>query len=537
MRHRRYSSLLAFAIAGVLGTASSAHAWTLTVVNGARATVDVEPDATLSILLRLDVEVHAGWLHELELVDLGQGVELDRNRPPYVRSDEGEIFRPEFEVHEDGRIHLTFPRREAPRRGEYRVFMQYRTKADVRAVESEDGPRARVVWSMPSWETGLHDVSVEIRAPKGTSVPAELQDGGPGVDFKLSQHANRTVVAWRRTHIPRMTAWPLAVDVPVDSIALPATESNAAIPSGFRALPSPERRPIAWSLLLIAVLILVKRRSIEARLGERFLWIGAPWGAVLAITALVVAIGQWLGPNHLVCAIPLLAFALHRPANGSPTIQRKNWVPAPAKKLSENEMSASDLMDGTTFAGIAALMVGGAGLMALAEPSAAILLLPIFFTGTRRHFPPTVAENTRMLRVFASSLRLPIDAPEMSFGWEHATEDGALRLRAHLATQRAGLLTLGFVVAASPVGFVSRRKVMLMVETRAQSDADDLMRRRVDVEPDLRASDGSILRLVDWNVEAIELLRVLARKAPKPIKASRGTWLLREISEPRRRAA
>jgi hypothetical protein len=78
---------------------------------------------------------------------------------------------------------------------------------------------------------------------------------------------------------------------------------------------------------------------------------------------------------------------------------------------------------------------------------------------------------------------------------------------------------------------------MLMVETRAQSDADDLMRRRVDVEPDLRASDGSILRLIDWNAEAMELLRVLSHKAPKPAKPSRGTWFLREIAEPRRRAA
>jgi hypothetical protein len=78
---------------------------------------------------------------------------------------------------------------------------------------------------------------------------------------------------------------------------------------------------------------------------------------------------------------------------------------------------------------------------------------------------------------------------------------------------------------------------MLLVETRAQSDADDLTRRRTDAEPDLRSSDGSILRLVEWNAEAVELLRVLARKAPKPVKASRGTWLLREISEPPRKAA
>ena len=39
------------------------------MVESARATVEVEAEGTVSVLLRLDVEVHAGWLHELELVD------------------------------------------------------------------------------------------------------------------------------------------------------------------------------------------------------------------------------------------------------------------------------------------------------------------------------------------------------------------------------------------------------------------------------------------------------------------------------------
>ena len=103
--------------AAVLGASSPAHAWTRTVVHSAPATVEVEREATLYVLLRLEVEVHAGWLHELELVDLGPEVDLDRYRPPYFRSEEGEVFRPEAELHEDGRIRLWFPRREAPRRG------------------------------------------------------------------------------------------------------------------------------------------------------------------------------------------------------------------------------------------------------------------------------------------------------------------------------------------------------------------------------------------------------------------------------------
>jgi hypothetical protein len=163
-------------------------------------------------------------------------------------------------------------------------------------------------------------------------------------------------------------------------------------------------------------------------------------------------------------------------------------------------------------------------------------MLPVFLTGTRHHVAGTAAQAADALRVFASELRSPADAPEMSFSWE-LSSGGVPRLRVHLPTHRAGLMTLSFVVTSSPLGFVLRRNIMLLVETRAQSDADDLTRRRTKAEPDLRSSNGGILRLVEWDPEAVELLRVLARKAPKPTKTSRGTWLLREISQPRRRAA
>ena len=536
MRPSRVSALLLFVLVAVLGSSSPAQAWTRTVVKGARATVDVERDATLSILLRLDVEVHAGWLHEMELAGLGPGVDLDRYRPPYFRSEEGEIFRPEYEVHEDGIIHLSFPRREAPRQGEYRVFMRYRTKADVKAVEVEGEPRARFVWSVPAWETGLHNVSVEIRAPRGSLVPTEMRDTPPGVDFQVTERPKRTVVEWRRIHLPRMTAWPLTLDVPAQAIALPVAAPDARDPTGFKPLTIPEEHSIAWALLVLAVLVLLKRRSIEVRMGRTGLFVQAPWAAVLAITGAVLAAGQWWVPNYLVCALPLIAFSLHRPAKWAAPSERRDWRAALCKELPEAETQASDLLDATTVTGLTVLLAGGVCLIALGQPTAALLLLPLFLTGTRHHMAGTAAPTADALRLFASELRPPTDAPEMSFSWE-LSSNGVPRLRVHLPTHRAGLMTLSFVVTSSPLGFVLRRNIMLLVETRAQSDADDLARRRTNADPDLRSSDGSILRLIEWDAEAVELLRVLARKTPKPVKASRGTWLLREISEPRRKAA
>ena len=530
MRPSLGSGLLVCIFAAVLGSSSTAQAWTRTVVKGARATVDVERDATLSVLLRLDVEVHAGWLHELELIDLGDGVELDRYRPPYFRSEDGEIFRPEAEVLDDGRIQLSFPRREAPRRGEYRVFMRYRIQADVRAVE--DTNQARVVWSVPAWDTGLHGVSVQIRAPRGSSVPTDLHDTPPGVDFQVEERPERTVVEWRRIHLPRSTAWPLTLDVPLGAIDLPVSMSDAPTPAGFRPLSTPDERPIAWALLLVAVLVLLKRRAVQVRMGPDALLVRSRWVAVLAVCGIVVLIGQWLAPSYLLCAAPLVAFALHRPVRWTAAPVPQAWRPVLVKELPHTEIRASELLDGTSTMGLALLLASGTALIALGEATAALLLLPVFLTGTRYHMPATDSQAADALRRFASELSVP----EVSFSWE-LSSDEAPRLRAHLPAHRAGLISLSFALASSPVGFLLRRKVMLVVETRAQSDADDLMRRRTNVEPDPRTPNGSILRLVDWDLGAVELLRVLAHKAPKPVKASRGTWLLREISEPGRQAA
>jgi hypothetical protein len=534
MRTRPGSGLLLCVFAAVLGSSSTAQAWTRTVVKGARATVDVERDATLSILLRLDVEIHAGWLHELELVDLGGGVELDRYRPPYFRSEDGEIFRPEAEVLDDGRIHLSFPRREAPRQGEYRVFMRYRIQADVSAIEDRD--QARVVWSVPAWETGLHDVSVQIRAPKGSSVPSDLHETPPGVDFQVTEHPERTIVEWRRIHLPRLSAWPLSLDVPIQGIDLPASAPDAPSPTGFVPLSTPEERPIAWTLLLVVILVVLKRRAVQVGMGSHALLLRAPWAAVFAIGGIALAIGQWLAPSDLLCAAPLVAFALQRPVRWTAAPLLQDWRPALAKELPQTETRASELLDGTSATGFAVLLASGTCLIALGEPTAALFLLPLFLTGTKYHMPASASQTADALRRFASELSVPAEAPEISFSWE-LSSDAVTRLRAHLPTQRAGLNSLSFALASTRVGFVLRRKVMLVVETRAQSDADDLMRRRTNVAPDLRAPNGSILRLVDWDFEAVELLRVLAHKTPKPVKASRGTWLLREISEPGQKAA
>jgi len=534
MRFTRWIGLFSVVLVMVLSQAQPAHAWTRTVVHSARATVEVEPDATLYVLLRLDVEVHAGWLHEIELVDLGPDVELDRYRPPYFRSDEGEIFRPEAELHEDGRIRLSFARREAPRHGEYKVYIRYRAPAEVSAVQVAGEKHPRVVWSVPAWETGLHDVSVEFRAPKGTRVPDEMKDNSPGVQLEISEGPRRTIVRWRRIHLPRLTAWPLGLDLPEGSIALPAEQPLAPRPDGFRPLSTPQKRPVAWALLAISILALLKRRSLESRLGRQKLWIPAPWPLVVAATGALVATAQLVDPTGLSWGLPLVLLAMHRPCREPAHPEGRSWAAA-RPEMGPRELELR-LLDGTTVLGALTFTALVAGCFAIGQAKGALFLLPLFFAGTRFDFAPSTQESRRLLLRFASTLRISGDATSMAFAWETA-DDGAERIRISLPSARAGLVDVSFGVASASIGILRRRSVMLLVHTRAQSDADDVMRRRNCGTEGVRAIDGTVVRLVPWNEAAIELLRVLGQPTPKPVKASRGTWLLRELAAPDRRAA
>lgn len=536
MSSRRALELL-FVLLVALGTSSPARAWTRTVVKSANAAVEVGSDASMAVLLKLDVEVQAGWLHELEFAGLGTDVELDRRRPPYLRAEDGEIYRPEAEITEDGLIRLTFERRGAPRQGDYRVLVRYRTQGEARPVGGTDSDRARLGWTLPAWETGLHDVSVNIRAPRGASVPDELRDMGPGVELDITQGLRFTRIEWNRIHLPRHTPWTLIFDVPTSAVALPPSTPDAPTPSGFRPIDAEERRSLPWAIALLACLVLLKRRSIEARLGRGTLLVRTSWPIVLVVTAALLGLSAWLSPHDVVCALPLLMFALHRIAKRNTLPLERRWQPAAPTCEHDRETRLSDLLDGTTLTGLVILAVSFTILVVLDQPFAALFLLPIFFTGTRLHTAPTAEECSERLRSFIASLSLPDEAPPMSLRWE-SCERGAPRCRVFLPTERAGLLSIGFVVATRTIGLVARRNVMLLVETRTQSDADDLARRRISAEPDFRSTDGRIGRLVEWNPDTMNLIRAFGCQTPtQPTKASRGTWLLREITGRHRKAA
>jgi hypothetical protein len=352
------------------------------------------------------------------------------------------------------------------------------------------------------------------------------------MSFEMVDAPRKTLVRWRRVHLPRLTDWPLALDLPAGSIVLPSPMSDQPEVFGFRPLPLERHEGLAWPVLLVAALVLLKRRFIEARFGRAHLVLSFGWPYVLAGAALLVLGAQLFAPTWPFWAAPLLFLLWHRPPQAATNDGRVSST-AMGADTRPNAMSA---LDATTPAGASFAALVGTALLALDQPSAALLLAPVFLLGTRLHRPPSPTESTRILLDFVARLRVPAEAPPMSFRWDRV-EDGSPCVHVMLPGARVGTRSLRFVVASSPYGHARKRDVRLLVETRAQSDADDLMRRRTGASARPVCVAECNVRLVQWDAEALGLLRALASQRPSPAKASRGTWLLREISEPRRRAA
>ena len=371
-----------------------------------------------------------------------------------------------------------------------------------------------------------------MNAPAGSGLPEAMADPPPGIEVQEQKTPRGTVLTWTRTHLPRMTPWPLSVDMPLAVSQAPKEQDEAAGPppaAAFRPLLLSESTPLPWYLLLLAVLALAKRASTQKRAGATSLWPHWPWAAILGASVAMVAAGFWLRPQALLFAPALLAFGLQLPRTPSSRWLARDWQTCTPRMLERRTWSAPDLLDGSTLPGL--LVLGGCVLLLASFEQAvgALLLLPCFFTGTRMHNAPSAAECTSILRDFARRLALPADAPAMGLAWEQC-EEGYPRIRMHLSSARSGVLSLSLAVVSAREGFLLRRRVAVVCETRAQTEADDMLRTLVASTPRTRGPAGRILRVLPWEPDTIQILRALSgsRTSRKP-RAARSGSIMRKV--------
>ena len=240
----------------VLTGSTPAYAWTDALVQTARARVEVEPTGRAEVTLKLDLVVRAGWLEALEIAGLDPDADIGSDQVDFV-SENGQRLRPTLRTRGE-RTQIRFDRRAAPRRGHYQITIRYPTDLSSR-ITSGDGDSIRVPWTMPGWQSGLEGVVVELVVPS-TDAELGVEDATASIETSRRREGDRTVLSWRRVHLPRTIPWTVAAELPAD--ALPGWTDHVERVTAPVEAPEPEEvvvlapRAAPLAIVLIALLAL-----------------------------------------------------------------------------------------------------------------------------------------------------------------------------------------------------------------------------------------------------------------------------------------
>ncbi len=490
-----------------LASPSAAHAWTDAAVRGVHATVDVEPDGTAYVTLRLTVRVHAGWLEGLELNGLDEDLVLDETAPPTAVTADGQELTPSVRVLHGGRVQLGF-RGRSPRRGVTMVTLSYWTSLAHRRtapVEGED--RVRVRWVLPGWSSGLDGPQIEVHVPEGSRLaPGQEGDLESGTETSVEPEGQATVLRWRRAHLPRTVPWAVAVDVPAEAmdvglrgpplVELPRPSSVAAQAED----PRPYWLGFAAWLVLMAWLKLYATRTLgqRARRAARPLVPLPVWARALLIGAAgaggaAASLYDWRLAAGAFALVSVLA--TYRPAGptaaprlGAWRAVDARWLAAARRRGWTRWIEPIALVDATTVAGALHLAALLAVPWVWREPALplsqtlllSVLPLPLFVSGTRIAFPLGATETLwRLLRMCRRLRHVPDGVglrPVM-----HVSTDGHMqdaRVRTALEHRPDGLLRLDLAMGALPHAGGTETVPMLLILTRAGRPLEATLRER-----------------------------------------------------------
>ena len=215
-RHRAQVALLALLFASA--PLAPAYAWTETEVASASAALRLD-EGELHVELQLRVDVHRGWLEALEIAGLDPEVELEG--PAVFVDEDGQRFVAEPRMRR-GSLELTFPRREAPRRGVYRARVRFRSVAYAEpSPQDEVSGRATLRWTLPGWRAGLNGVEVRFDLPAGSDFAPVSEEAGEDevglITREREERDGRALLVASRVHLPRTLPWTIAVEVPRDA--------------------------------------------------------------------------------------------------------------------------------------------------------------------------------------------------------------------------------------------------------------------------------------------------------------------------------
>lgn len=545
------------ALGGLWLPAGQAYAWTETRIETVHARVDLEADAGANVVLDIFIYVQAGWLEGFEIAGLGPGIELTDTpvevlSAPARASDEPERarppnrFSPDVRLRDD-RVSLRFRRRNAPRRGRYRITLRYRTSLAPNVVLSDDGERFRVTWTLPGWRSGLDGVLVEIRAPAGADFAPD-DDTLTVVSRSREEHGGRSLLRWRRAHLPRTVPWTVAVEVPRTQMApLIVARQRAAEPPEVAAEDTsapPQIRPrglapVAGALLVgflsLLALSLFEREARRRRATPRP-WLPLPGtlrkGLVVLCAgsaAILASEAKWAW-CFAALGTALLATAQRRARRQLPGLGRWRTVRAEDLEVARRRSRPSPVAlsrwgDLTTAAGTATLLLATLALVAVHASDLAAgrdtsmtawfwALLPVpLMAATRQRLPRTPQARLWATAHLAGRLRGADGyAPALALALHEAADGRWQDARVRLVTEARprGLLRLDIALDDDDIAY----GVLL---TREKTEAE-AQAARLCSAPSVPGPGGRIARLVPLD----EALALALRFRPSPTRPRRG---------------
>jgi hypothetical protein len=530
---------------------AGARAWTETDVQSVSAHVAIRPDGGAHVTMELTVRVRRGWLEGLEITGLDPDLVPDPAHPPRwspVEPPDGAPDEappgptPTLDAR-GGRIQLTFPRKDAPRRGTYHARFAYFTT--VRTEASEQG-RTRVGWSLPPWRAGLDDVQVTLEAPAGSRPAVDAQTAPSNVTVTHTERGGSAFVTFQRAHLPRTVSWPLAVDVPtsamdaVDGPTAPEEAPAAQVGGPTEREASPSPWPLILLLLLLALgkIVAHRRASRLLALPSRGL-VALPWGVRAAACAGAAVGGILLYPSHptlgvgALLVLPLMtwtrvpsalpaarlgAFRRLGPDDRRRARRRRRLQALHPLALLHVGSPAGALLLTTTAAGVAWAVHLWAPEPSWAWIHALAVGLPLGLAASPRALPASPEARLARLERLARRLRVPLSsAGGYALGaWVHEDTQGRwqdVRLRVEVPHPLPGLVHLDLAVASVPACGELWPEVVLLAVTRRGSVADDHLGSSMHAPTRIEAPGGRVVRIASVGSPSDGLVAEVAQLA------------------------
>jgi hypothetical protein len=502
--------VVAFVFASLL-CGAKAHAWTDARVQGVYARIELSENGVANVAMNIKIRVRGGWLSRFEITGLDADLTLATTRPAVLISEKGPRYVPEIKTREPGKVVLMFAdRKRLPRRGIYTCELRYATASIARDLENTRDSKRYAYWSLPPWHVGLEDVQIEIAAPLG-SRPLALTEEESFVEQRgYRDSENQTVLHWRRVHLPRTVAWKIGFTLPSQTV-IPTALPHSTVPTASEVTTQPSAVASgSWVALLLGVYALLKRLLVVWVCRQRRfepMPLFAPKSVhlrhllVILLTFAAFLLFDTYRVTALVLCCLVVVLSIDRKYRRLPIRQKGEWRAVTERDLRVARFSHykrlfdfKAWLDATTPLGLALLMSNiilcfllywqGDNEFAYFWTCSAILVTPLFLTGTRKSFPLSPEAALNILRDFVIHASIN-NLSESDVGCNllvYKTPSGdwqEARLRFRSNTFTDGLQQLDLVIADFNAFHATDPDVALLSIAAAGSPADHILNTRL----------------------------------------------------------